>query len=137
MNGGPAYARIKRDILALAARVPAGYVVTHKQIAAHLKVSPQHIANVVTSLDDTDRTSIPWWRIVADGGAIGRHSHRDEQFQRLIAEGNALSPVGIVQDLAARRVPDLANPPGEPRKSEPTLKPSRSRGMLGKPQSSL
>ena len=137
MSAGPAYARIKRDILALVARVPAGYVVTHKQIAVHLKVSPQHIANVVTSLDDTDRAGIPWWRIVADGGAIGRHAHRDEQFQRLTAEGNVLSPVGIVQDLAARRVPDIANPPPEPRKAEPTLKPSRSRGMIGKPQSSV
>lgn len=137
MSSGSAYVRIKRDILALAARVPAGYVVTHKQIAQHLKVSPQHIANVVTSLDDADRANVSWWRIVADGGAIGRHANRDEQFQRLTAEGNVLSPVGIVQDLAARRVPDIADPPPEPRKIEATLKPSRSRGMLGKPQSSL
>lgn len=134
MTAGTPYARIKRDCLALAARVPAGYVVTHKQIADQLKVSPQHISNVFAGLDDTDRTNLPWWRIVADGGAIGRHPRRDEQFQRLTAEGNVLSPVGIVQDLAARRVLDLANPPKEPRKSEPAFKPSRSRGMLDRPR---
>ena len=137
MTGGAAYARIKRDVLAVISRVPAGYVVTHKQLADHLKVSPQHIANVAAGLDDRDRTSIPWWRLVADGGAVGRHAHRTEQFQRLTDEGNVLSPVGIVQDLTSRRVPDIARPPAEPRKIDPATKPSRARGMRDKPQSSL
>ncbi len=132
-----AHARIKGDVLALLARVPAGYVVTHKQIGDHLKVSPQHIANVIAGLDDRDRTDVAWWRVVADGGAIGRHPKRDEHFRRLTDEGNVLSPVGIVQDLAARRVPDIAHPPKEPRKVETAAKPSRARGMRDKPKSTL
>lgn len=132
-----AHARINRDLLSLVARVPAGYVVTYRQIGDHLKVSPQHIANVVTGLDDDDRKKVPWWRVVADGGAIGRHPRRDEHFRRLVEEGNVLSPVGIVQDLAARRVPDIANPPKEPRTVEAAMKPSRARGMRDKPQSTL
>lgn len=134
---GAMHARIKRDVLSLVARVPAGYVVTHKQIGDHLKVSPQHIANVIAGLDDVDRQDVPWWRVVADGGAIGRHPRRDEHFRRLVEEGDVLSPVGIVQDLATRRVPDLANPPKEPRKVEAAAKPSRARGMRDKPQSTL
>lgn len=132
-----AHARIKSDVLALVARVPAGYVVTHKQIGDHLKVSPQHVANVIAGLDDRDRTIVPWWRVVADGGAIGRHPKRDEHFQRLTVEGNVLSPVGIVQDLAARRVADVANPPKEARKVDVAARPSRARGMRDKPQSTL
>lgn len=132
-----AYARIKSDVLALVARVPAGYVVTHKQIGDHLKVSPQHVANVIAGLDDRDRTIVPWWRVVADGGAIGRHPKRDEHFKRLTDEGNVLSPVGIVQDLAARRAADVANPPKEARKVDVAAKPSRARGMRDKPQSTL
>lgn len=137
MSNGAAYVRIKRDILALVARVPTGYVVTHKQIAVQLKVSPQHVATVVAGLDDADRARVPWWRIVADGGAIGRHPRRDEHFEKLTAEGNVLSPVGIVQDLVARRVPDIAHPPKEARKVASVVKSSRSRGMLGTPTSSL
>lgn len=134
MSAGPAYARIKRDVLALIARVPAGYVVTHRQIADHLKVSPQHIANVAAGLDDRDHAEVPWWRIVADGGAIGRHPRRDEHMRLLRSEGLVLSPVGIVQDLAARRVHDIAHPPAAPKPAAPA---SRARGIRDKPQSTL
>jgi hypothetical protein len=88
---------------------------------------------------------VPWWRVVADGGAIGRHLRRDEQMRRLRADGIVLSPVGIVQDLQKRWIEDIdALMDGLIKAVEiaaasdaPQAKPSRSRGMRGAPKSSV
>jgi methylated-DNA-protein-cysteine methyltransferase related protein len=144
MAGSAAYARIKADVLDLARRIPAGRVATHKHIGVYLKVMPRHIAYILATLDGLERETVPWWRVVADGGAIGRHLRRDEQMQRLRAEGVVLSPVGIVQDLAERAIEDVAalaagrilQAPTQP-VSVTDVKPSRSRGMRGKPTSSV
>ncbi len=140
MPHAPAYQRIKRDTLAILAGVPAGFVTTHGDIGRHIAVFPGHIAALVAQLDEAERETVPWWRLVADGGAIGRHAWRDQQIAHLKADGIVLSPVGIVQDLAERRVKDLAAPPvaiAKPADAGPSAKLSRSRGMLGKPRSSL
>ncbi len=139
MSSSDPHARIKAEVLALAAHVPAGRVATHAQFSIKLKVISRQIATIFAGLDDAERARVPWWRIVADGGAIGRHPHRDEQMQRLRDEGLLVSPAGIVQELAARRVTELSMPrPGQP-KAPPPPPPSRSRarGMKDKPTSSI
>ena len=140
MASSAAYAGIKADVLAIAARVPAGRVATHKQIGTHLKVMPRHVAYILATLDDADLEAVPWWRVVADGGAIGRHLRRDDQMQKLRVEGIVLSPVGIVQDLAERWVDDInALMAGriKPVDIAPPTQKSRARGMRDKPASSL
>ncbi len=139
MAGSDAYTRIKADVMAIAMRIPLGRVVTHKQIGAHLRVMPRHVAYILATLDDGDREGVPWWRVVADGGAVGRHLRRDEQMQRLRSDGVVLSPVGIVQDLAERWVADIdALLAGRVHGVAPSAaKPSRSRGIRGKPTSSV
>ena len=137
MSGSAAYARIKADVLAIALRIPAGRVATHKQIGTHLKVMPRHIAYIFATLDDTERETLPWWRVVADGGAVGRHLRRDEQMQRLRADGIVLSPVGIVQDLAERWIDGIAALLAGRVKAPPPVPKSRARGMRDKPSSSV
>jgi methylated-DNA-protein-cysteine methyltransferase related protein len=134
--GSPAQARITSDVLAIVRQLPLGWVTTHGAIGRHLDVVPRHIAYILTMLDDATRDIVPWHRVVADGGAIGRHLRRDDQIARLRAEGIVVSPVGIVQDMAAIAVVDLAAPPSGVRRRPDSAgvaapsddKPSRSRG---------
>ena len=140
MANSAAFQCIKGDTLAIVAKVPAGFVTTQSDIGRHIAVLPRHIAYIVATLDEAERETVPWWRVVADGGAVGRHVRRDDQMARLRADGITLSPAGIVQDLAERRVKDLSAPPlgiaTRPAPPAGTI-PSRSRGMIGKPRSSL
>ena len=138
MTAGDAHARVKAEVLALTAHIPAGRIATHAQFSVKLKVMARHITTVFATLDDGDRAHVPWWRVVADGGAIGRHPHRDEQMRRLRAEGMLVSPAGIVQDVASVRVADLAIPkPGAPKQAPPPAPRARSRGLKDKPTSSV
>jgi methylated-DNA-protein-cysteine methyltransferase related protein len=139
MAGSVAYARIKSDVIALVTKIPAGRLATHGAMGQHLAVFPRHVAYVLATLSDVELETVPWWRVVADGGAIGRHQRRDDQMRRLKAEGCAVAPAGIVQDFAERVIKDMANPPRGP--LEPPVmadgKPARSRGMRGRPASSV
>jgi methylated-DNA-protein-cysteine methyltransferase related protein len=139
MANSAAYARIKADVLAIVSKIPSGRLATHGALGNHLAVFPRHIAYVLATLDDIERDTVPWWRVVADGGAIGRHQRRDDQMQRLKREGCAVAPAGIVQDFRDRVVLDLAAPPSgiTERPVTTDAKPSRSRGMKGRPASSV
>lgn len=132
MANSPAYFRIKSDVLALVARIPAGYVSSHGDIGRHLAVQARHVANILAALDELEHETVPWWRVVADGGAIGRHKRRDDQIARLKQDAVPLSGVGIVQEMADRRVKDLAAPPTAPlQRGAATAAggPRRSRGI--------
>lgn len=133
-------ARETSDLLATIQRVPAGYVSTHSDIARHLTADPRRVAHILATLDEQQRQTVPWWRVVADGGAIGRHALREEQMARLRADGVPVSSAGIAQELADRRVKDLDAPPAGPfalrAEGTSTNQPSRSRGMKSHPGSS-
>ena len=89
-------------MLALVARIPAGRLTSCNAIGRQLEVAPSHVAAVLASLGEHERQNVPWWRVVADGGAIGRHRWREAQMLHLRSEGIAVAPAGIVCDLAAR-----------------------------------
>jgi methylated-DNA-protein-cysteine methyltransferase related protein len=132
--------KIRADVLDVIRRVPAGRVATHGQIGAEMGIAPAHIAAVMAVLTDDERSTAPWWRVVADGGAIGRHAGRDIQIQKLRAEGLLVAPVGIVQEMAQRRVASLAPvPPGRATPEATPKEPARSlsRGMKGRPTSTV
>jgi methylated-DNA-protein-cysteine methyltransferase related protein len=134
--------RGKSRLLALVRSVPAGSIVTVDLLAKTLAVIPGVVVTILAHLTDDEREATPWHRVVAKGGAIGRGPHRDQQFARLIREGVAVSPAGIVQDMArvaVTAVDPQARPlpvrPDAAVKPEASQKPSgRSRGMKDRPE---
>lgn len=136
MTNPAASARIRQAVVEATARIPAGFVTTHSDVAKHLNVQPRQVAHILATLDEPTRQTAPWWRVVADGGAIGRHKLRAEQVARLMLDGVPLSAAAVVQEFRDRRVPDLSKPP-EKRVAPPDLAngqpPSRSRGMKTSP----
>lgn len=123
-------------MLALVATVPAGRVTTHGEIARRLGMSPRLVATILARLSPYERRSIPWHRVVADGGAVGRHALSEEQVARLGGEGVAVAPAGIVEGLGERRhLLGAAVSPAVP--EQPRAGGSRARGMKSRPRSSL
>ncbi len=131
MAGSPAYARIKADVLAIVGALPYGRVTTHALIGARLSVIPRHVAYILATLDDIDRDRVPWHRVVAQGGAIGRHKRRDDQISRLRAEGVPVSAAGIVAGLDGVVVTRLAAARSRPdgRQATPDEMGSATAGM--------
>ena len=93
-------ARSRGEILALVRCLPTGRVATFDMIGQFCKVTPQQVATVIAGLSPDEREIVPWHRVVAKGGAIGRGPHRDQQFAKLVREGVPMSPAGVVQDMA-------------------------------------
>ncbi len=90
MPKSAAFIRIKADVLNIVAAIPEGRVSTYRSIGAHLDVMPRHVAYILTMLTADEKARLPWYRVVADGGALGvpkfDHSGRS-QAERLQAEG--------------------------------------------------
>lgn len=133
----PAERRTTQDLLALIATVPAGRVVGLDILAKRLAVIPTVVTTLLNGLTEDERDTVPWHRVVAKGGAIGRGPHRDTHFARLVREGVPVSPAGIVQDMARVAVTELmvsqrpAKADAAPMAPAPPL--SRSRGMKDRP----
>lgn len=141
--------RIKSDVLALVRSIAHGRVATFDAIAVHLNLVPHHVAALIGALSEDEREGVPWHRVVAKGGAIGRGPMRDAQFARLVREGVPVSPAGIVQDMTRVAVAQLAAPPASVTKglvsgtapggasgandAASGIARGRSRGMRGRP----
>ncbi len=139
MPGSSITEGVRRDVIAVIASIPSGRIATHGSIGRHLGIAPRQVAAVVAALDDETRGNIPWWRVLADGGAVGRHPRRDEQMQRLRAEGIPVAPVGIAGELAARRFQAFGqgraeNASADDTQPAPGAKRSLSRGMKSHPE---
>jgi alkylated DNA nucleotide flippase Atl1 len=132
-------ARLRRDLVVLLGRVPRGWVAAIGDVSRHLAAYQPHVAQVLASIGEEaeGEADVPWWRVVADGGAVGRHPRRDVQIKRLKADGLVVSLAGIVQEMAERRIKDLAAPPSEPfaGAAPPSVdaRPARSRGFKSHP----
>lgn len=124
----------RRRVLEGVRTIPAGYVVTFDVLAAHAGVTPVEASTFITRLGDDERQMLPWHRVVAKGGAIGRGPWRERQFALLVREGVPVSPAGIVQEMAQRAIPDLASAQHAPAPAQaPPLGANRSRGMRDRP----
>ena len=146
MAKSPAFARIKSDVLAIVAALPQGRVASAADIGRQIDVPARHVAYILTTLDEGERAVTPWWRVVADGGAIGRHKRREDQIVGLKRDGVTVSAAGIVADFAARRVTAFkAAPSGVTRRPDVPVEPARgsseaprrARGSKGAPKSSV
>jgi hypothetical protein len=103
-------------------------------VATALETTGPHVSQLVAAMA-AQGTTLPWWRIVADGGAIGRLAHRDLQIEKLSAEGVRVSPAGIVQGLAKHIAGAAA--PAVGAAAQGASGPSRARGMKAKPTSTI
>ena len=130
----------KSKLLANLRKVSAGRVVTYEALGQALSISPRHVETLLGNLSEDEREMVPWHRAVAKGGAIGRGPNRDQQFAKLVREGVAVSPAGIVQDMARVTIKDLsALPPSVTKRPDAAPSPapaslSRSRGMKDRPE---
>jgi|CXWK01.1.fsa_nt_gi methylated-DNA-protein-cysteine methyltransferase-like protein len=142
MARAPSNLPVKLSLLQALKAVPPGRVTTFETLGASLGAAPRLIVSLLDGLSEDERQIVPWHRVVAKGGAIGRGPHRESQFARLVREGVMMSPAGIVQDLARTAVtsfdtakagsrdqaPNTVPPPQAVAGDAPP--PSRSRGML-------
>jgi len=123
----------KAELLALIRNVPLGRVTTYDALAGALGEPPSLIQSVMAHLSEDEREMVPWHRVVAKGGAIGRGPHRDQQFARLVREGVQVLPAGIVHDMPRFRIGPETLPSAAPKQPEAPVAPaqplSRSRGM--------
>jgi methylated-DNA-protein-cysteine methyltransferase related protein len=102
-----AFARIKRDVYAIAASIPKGKLSTFADIGAFLDVVPRQVAFLLALKNDEARESTPWYRVVADDGSLGtpkRDAYGRSQAELLQAEGVPVAADHRVTDLAKRRV---------------------------------
>ncbi len=94
----PHFARIKADVLAIVAAIPAGRVTTFKAIGDHLDVMPRHVAYILATLSEPDVDIIPWHRVIPDNGTLGgaKQAHRRG---RLEEEGCSFSTTHEMADF--------------------------------------
>jgi methylated-DNA-protein-cysteine methyltransferase-like protein len=146
MAKSPAFARIKSDVLAIVAAIPKGRVASAADLGRQIDVPARHVAFILTTLDEGERAVTPWWRVVADGGAIGRHKRREDHIAGLRRDGVTVSAAGVVADFASRRVTSFkAAPSGVTRRPDAPVDhsrassetPRRARGSKGAPKSSV
>lgn len=82
------YARIKRQVVALVARIPAGSLSTIADVGAYIDVLPRDVAYILAMLDDGEREVLPWHRVVAADAKLSRNPERARAQQKLLtAEG--------------------------------------------------
>jgi methylated-DNA-protein-cysteine methyltransferase related protein len=65
-----AFAQIKVGVIEITANIPVGRVTTYGAIGEHLNVMPRHVAYILTMLNIEEKLELPWYRVVADRGAI-------------------------------------------------------------------
>ncbi|AGK58431.1 methylated-DNA-(protein)-cysteine S-methyltransferase DNA binding protein [Hyphomicrobium denitrificans 1NES1] len=126
----------RADLLTLVRTVPTGRVTTFDILAKKLGEPPALVQSRLAHLTEDERDLVPWHRVVAKGGAIGRGPHRDQQFARLVREGVQVLPAGIVHDMPRFLVtldalPECRKQPETPPQISQPL--SRSRGMKSRP----
>lgn len=106
MAKSEAFARIHREVMQVAAAIPAGRVATFADIGNFLDVVPRQVAFLLARRNDPGRETAPWYRVVADDGRLGRPKHDAwgrSQRELLEAEGITFGADGTVLDLAKRR----------------------------------
>ncbi len=123
------------ELMDLIRKIPTGRVASVDCIAAALGRPAAVARTMLAQLSDDERELVPWHRVVAKGGAIGRGPYRDEQFARLVREGVMVSPAGIVQDLARQMISGFkeASLPRNGKPPETLGQGGRSRGMKERP----
>ncbi len=80
----PAKTAARTELLKLIGSVSTGRVASVDALAEKLGVPFALAQTMLAQLTEDERELVPWHRIVARGGAIGRGPYRDQQFARLV-----------------------------------------------------
>lgn len=119
--GSVAYARIRADILALARSIPPGRMTTYGALAGWIDISARQAAYLLATLTPKELESVPWHRVVQEGGVVSRTRpvRFAEQVERLAEEGVVVDGAGQVQawDVVSVSLEALAS--GVPRQVRP------------------
>lgn len=87
MSHSIAYEKIRNDVLGATASIPKGRVSTYASIGEHLEVMPRHVSYILATLKDDQRSSLPWFRVIAkDGSVSGANKKRQTIQMRLLRE---------------------------------------------------
>lgn len=128
--GPPFYARIRGDVLAITASIPAGRIATFADIGGHLDVMPRHVAYILAMLSDIEKATLPWHRVVSADGRPGvPRAGADGTRQRALleAEGTTFDAKGRITDAATRAVAVDSLAHGVPRQTRPATAPKAPR----------
>jgi methylated-DNA-protein-cysteine methyltransferase related protein len=101
----PHFARIKADVLAITAAIPAGRLCSFKAIGDHLDVMPRHVAYILATLRDPLDSVIPWHRVVSEAGQLSKGNGRAAQEALLAEEGVSVDRHGHVTAFESHFVP--------------------------------
>ncbi len=130
-KASPFFARIRRDVLSIIASVPAGRLVSFKDVAAHLDIQPRQVAYLLAMLDDGDKARLPWFRAIPDDGVLATpksNSFGISQAELLRLEGIEVMPDGRILQLAQRMMSVATLDHGVPLQTRPPDAPAaRSR----------
>lgn len=101
---GGLYERVKPEVAAVVAAIPAGRVTTYGAIAKHLGLTARQVAHVLGNFTPAESAELPWFRVVAANGVIssfraGTVGRR--QVARLRAEGVSVRARNRVADFDA------------------------------------
>jgi methylated-DNA-protein-cysteine methyltransferase-like protein len=140
MPKSPAFIRIRAQVLQVVASIPRGRVCTFQSIGAHLDVMPRHVAYILSQLDDGEKMTLPWHRVVAGDGTLGAPRFAPDgqsQAQRLAEEGVAIARNAVAPSLAAWFVGAAELAHGLPPQSRPATPsaPARRHPRRGSPRS--
>lgn len=124
----------RSGLLGLISALVPGQLTTFDRLSEATGLSVRAVQHMLDRLTDAERTRVPWHRVVACGGAIGRHARSAEQRQRLLAEVVEISPAGVVQDLPRRILPPALEPEGGKADSPAG---GRARGSRSHPSSTV
>jgi methylated-DNA-protein-cysteine methyltransferase related protein len=102
MAKSSAFIEIKLGILEIAAKIPVGHVTTYSAIGEHLNVMTRHVAYILATLSLEEKLEFPWYRIVADKGAISAsklNSRYLAQIEHLKQEGVKFTAKNCVENF--------------------------------------
>jgi methylated-DNA-protein-cysteine methyltransferase related protein len=92
MPKSSAFIQIKAGVVEITANIPVARITTYSAICEHLNVMPRHVAYILTTLSLEEKLELPWYRVVAEKGAISLGKLTDRhyaQIEYLKAEGTA------------------------------------------------
>jgi methylated-DNA-protein-cysteine methyltransferase related protein len=131
----PFFQRIKSDVLRIVAAIPDGRIATYRAIGEHLDVVPRHVAYILSTLDNSEKKTYPWYRVVGENGKLGSRKigeNGESQSELLQYEGITVLNDTVVGDLLRIAVAISKLRSGVPKQIRPANTPSpkvRSKGL--------
>ena len=102
MPKSPAFIQIKAGVLEVTSKIPQGRVTTYAAIGNYLNVMARHVAYILATLTLEEQQDFPWYRVVADKGAIAAgklKSRHHIQIEKLKQENVKLTAKNNIENF--------------------------------------